>query len=401
MDYKIVNQRHEDGERLPMSVNDKGQPIIEPNIFIFTQRGLAWRTLKKKIRTINLVHKWADKNEIDLAKRISSGVLFSESEINGSLLPFLRKSHQRRKVQKLVVAAKTYNTIVMYAEEYLIWWINSILVNIAATDTRFQSIQEKKAIIAEWLEEAKLTNSSASNETSKGLTAEQVTLLLEIIDPEFQGNPWKSEEVRRRNQLIILLLILFGLRPGELQTALVEDIQFGAISGAVVVRRPHDPNDPRLNSPEVKRSGRVLPIMDFQLSKIIDNYIMEWRPTFEARNPKGSPYLVLSDEGNPISYSSIAKIFPQLKEIDSRFPKSFSAKTLRHVFSGAMERNMRESGIEENRRGEILALLRGDTNEESHKVYIREEIKEQAKLASQRHQSSIFQSVSASKDVPF
>ncbi len=384
-----------------MLVDQRGLPIIEPNVYAQTQRGLASRTIKKKISSTGLVHEWADENTIDLAERIASGHLFSESEINGSLIPFLKRSHQRRKVQKLVVAAKTFNIIATYVREYLIWRINSHLVRIPASDPRFHAIEKKRSVISQWLADAKISQSSASNEVNKGLSADQLILLLELTDPKFPGNPWKSEDIRERNRLILMLLIAFGLRPAELQTVRVEDLQFGAISAVEIIRRPHDPNDPRPNSPEVKRSGRVLPIMELQFAKQIDNYIMEWRPKFEDRNPKGSSFLVLSEEGNPISYSSIAKIFQRLKEVDCRFPKNFSAKTLRHVFSGAMERKMRESGIKDTRRREILAFLRGDTDEESHKDYIREEIREQAKQASLRHQTAIFQSVGALKDVPF
>lgn len=400
MNYRTLTLCHEDGERLPMLVDQRGLPIIEANVFALTQRGLAWRSIKKKLRSVGLVHEWANENIIDLAERIASGRLFSETEINGSLISFLKRSHQQRKVQKLIVAAKTFNVLVMHAREYLIWRINTHLVRIPATDHRFHAIETKRLVISQWLAEAKISTSTASNEVNKGLSADQLILLLELTDPKFPGNPWTSEDIRERNRLIVLLLIAFGLRPAELQTVRVEDLQFGAISAVEVIRRPHDPNDPRPNSPEVKRSGRVLPIMEFQFAKQIDNYIMEWRPKLEDRNPKGSNYLVLSKKGDPISYSSIAKIFQRLREVDGRFPKNFSAKTLRHVFSGAMERKMRESGIEDARRGEILAFLRGDTSEESHKDYIREEIKEQAKIASLGHQAAIFQSVGALMDVP-
>lgn len=384
-----------------MLVSPNGLPVIEPNVFALTQRGLAWRTIEKKLRAIAQVHQWADQNDnIDLDERISSGMLFSESEINGSLLPTLRRSRQKRKVQQLVVAAKSYNVKVMYVKEYLVWRVNSHLVKLSASDSRFQAIEKKLRVIIDWLEDAVLSTSSAGNEVSKGLTPEQLHLLLALTHPDYSGNPWKSDDIRHRNHLIIHLL-LSGLRPAELLTLRVVDILIGAISALEVKRRPHDREDPRLKSPEVKRSGRIIPIADAQFVILIDHYVMEWRPRFEERNASGSDHLILSDEGNPLSYSSIANIFSTLKQHDKRLPNNLSAKTLRHCFSGSMERNLRYSGIEEGRRKEILAYLRGDTDLESQQIYIREEIKEQARIALQRHQADVFQSASSLKDVPF
>lgn len=400
MSYRIVLQLHEDGERLPMLVCQFGLPIIEPNVFALTQRGLAWRTIEKKLRAISILFSWADKLQIDLNQRIQSGILFTESEINGSLLAALKKSYRQGKVQQLTVSAKTFNVMLMYTREYLEWCFRSQLAKIAANDLRFQIVEKKQKIVLDWLEDAYLSTSSAENEVNKGLSPELINRLLELVCPTSPDTPWKSEVIRHRNHLIILLLINFGLRPAELQTLRVEDIQFGGICSIKIKRRPHDSEDPRLNSPEVKRSGRILPMMDNQLARLMDSYIMDWRPKFDSKHAAGTDFLFLSDEGDPISYSSIVKVFATLRASDQRFPKNFSAKTLRHVFSNSMEKRMRVGGISENRRAEILAYLRGDTSEESQKIYTKEAVKEEASIALMAHQASIFQSVDAMRDVP-
>lgn len=401
MSYRIVLQRHEDGERLPMLVCQFGLPIIEPNVFALTQRGLAWRTIVKKLRAVSILISWADKHRIDLNQRIQTGILFTESEINGSLLAALKKSYRKGKVQQLTVSAKTFNVLLMYTREYLEWCFRSQLAKIAATDLRFQAVEKKQKIVLDWLEDAYLSDSSAENEVNKGLSPELTHRLLEVICPTSPDNPWKSEGIRHRNQLIILLLINFGLRPAELQTLRVEDIQFGGICSIEIKRRPHDSEDPRLNSPEVKRSGRVLPVMDNQLARLMDSYIMDLRPTFDSKHTVGTDFLFISDEGDPIAYSSITKLFAALRACDQRFPKKFSPKTLRHVFSNSMEKKMRVGGIPEKRRAEILAYLRGDTSEESQKIYTKEAVKEEALNALMAHQASIFKSIDAMKDVPF
>jgi len=57
-----------------------------------------------------------------------------------------------------------------------------------------------------------------------------------------------------------MIMLNYGLRPGELLSLRVEDIEFGAISAIRVTRRPPNPNDKRNPRPQIKRNGRVLPI---------------------------------------------------------------------------------------------------------------------------------------------
>jgi hypothetical protein len=55
-----------------------------------------------------------------------------------------------------------------------------------------------------------------------------------------------------------------------------------------------------------------------------------------------------------------------------------------------MEKNMRLAGIDEIRRREILAYLRGDASEDSQRIYIKQAIREEAGLIMAHHQNSIF-----------
>jgi integrase len=389
--YFITILKHEDGERLPLLVDEDGQPLIEPNVFTLTQRGLAWRTLRKKLQAISLFHRWATLNQIDLSERInSSGRLFSEEEINSSLLAFLRRSHRKNKVQKLAVSPQTFNVLLMHIKEYLEWRGNCILMALPSTDIKFLPLQKKLQILLNWFEVARIGKSAAVNEINQGLNQGQQELLLGLIDPGSLSNPWSSAPIRQRNHLIIQLLLNFGIRPSELLTLRVEDIQIGAISSIQIKRRPHDPEDPRLSSPEVKRSGRVMPILDSFLVRTIDDYIQEWRPQFDARHAIGTPFLFLSDDGDPLSYPSIIKIFSSLKIKEPRLGTNFSPKSLRHSFSSHLEIRMREAGIAEERRREILAYLRGDTSSASQAIYIRQAIKDEANSALKLHQASLF-----------
>lgn len=62
-------------------------------------------------------------------------------------------------------------------------------------------------------------------------------------------------------------------------------------------------------------------------------------------------------------------------------PEILTPKALRHTFSTRMERALREAGLEEDRRKQALAMLRGDSSLESQTVYIAQEIEDRARQA--------------------
>jgi site-specific recombinase XerD len=125
-----------------------------------------------------------------------------------------------------------------------------------------------------------------------------------------------------------------------------------------------------------------LPIDNPAFSRRLDEYILHWREVLEAKSKESSEYLIISDEGDPLSYSRVAQLFNNLKK---RFPDSLpphlSAKSLRHTFSCRMEVILRQNGMDEERRRQALAWLRGDSSLDSQNVYIAQEIEEQARVA--------------------
>lgn len=106
-----------------------------------------------------------------------------------------------------------------------------------------------------------------------------------------------------------MFFLYYGLRPGELLSLRVEDVEIGAISSIRVHRRPPDPKDTRKPRPQIKRNGRVLPIEDSNFAKFLDAYIMQDLEILEERSGSESDYLILSDEGRPLSQSSITQFF--------------------------------------------------------------------------------------------
>ncbi|EEY9339952.1 integrase, partial [Escherichia coli] len=63
--------------------------------------------------------------------------------------------------------------------------------------------------------------------------------------------------------------------------------------------------------------------------------------------------------------------------------------SLRHTFSSRMEQVLRAAGMEEDRRKQALAMLRGDSSLESQSVYIAQEVEEQARRALSDYQKKL------------
>jgi integrase len=111
-------------------------------------------------------------------------------------------------------------------------------------------------------------------------------------------------ETRLRNWLMFCLGEQCGLRIGEILKLTVEDIVSLRPGGALTVhvrRRPDDPHDTRVHPPSVKTLERVL-----ELSPEIrwgSRLYLTHRPPL-GRVAGKSPYLFVTAEGDPLSYSS-------------------------------------------------------------------------------------------------
>ena len=172
------------------------------------------------------------------------------------------------------------------------------------------------------------------------------------------------------------------MRPGELLSLKVEDIQIGAISSVEVRRRPPDLNDNRSPRPKVKRNGRLIPIVDQSVAKDIDQYITVWRDELESSSESESEYLIVSDEGKPVSQSSVNKLFTNISDkYPDEFPSTFSPKTLRHTFTSQLETCLANAGVEEDRRVSTIARVRGDSSLSSQTTYTEKVIDETARIA--------------------
>lgn len=383
---RVVVITHLTGEQIPLILDSVDLPLIEPNEYLLSNRSKSISTLVRNARELVVFYEWLDKQNINLKSKLLAKVSFSSAQIKSSLIDHLRVNREDGNA----VAPSTFNLRLMTVRKYLNWYMSTLLAKLPYSSATYRGLSDRKIILDEWLSSSFISNPPSKRYLNKGLTDSEVEFLMKVLDPSFKNSFGSNEAIKNRNFVIVGLMLYCGLRPGELLSLRVEDITFGAISSVEVVRRKLDISDTRKPRPSVKRNGRLLPLNNSELIHRLNEYIVNWREVLEEKSDIESDYLILSDEGTPLSQASITQLFHLLrgKYIDD-LPENLSAKSLRHTFSSRMERELRTSGMSENKRKQALAFLRGDSSLESQNVYIAQEVDENASRAMSNYQRNL------------
>jgi integrase len=242
---------------------------------------------------------WSKKPKVELARTDTSN---KESNIRPINLKKIELARYTVVIdQDLVEANTTYNRLTVISQ-YINWLANTIS---PSSDSEIRKMRNR--IIKH--RPVKISSSS-NNETFKSLDSEQKTRLLEMIELNSVDNPWRNEDVRYRNRLIIHLLMYVGCRKGELLSIKATDLDPG--KRTICIRRDADnPDDPRTNPALVKTLSRDVQISD-DLYLMVEEYIINHRSRIKGVNK--CPYLLVSHQKGaskamPLSHSAIDKIF--------------------------------------------------------------------------------------------
>lgn len=156
------------------------------------------------------------------------------------------------------------------------------------------------------------------NDHYRTLTKDQLTLLLDAVRPDSHHNPWKRNDIRYRNQLLIHLLFSTGMRRGEIIRIKISDLGQSATTGRyyLIVRVGEDFEDKRINKPSAKTSGRRIPLHQ-TLYHMIEEYIIFQRS--KVYYAEKTPYLliphypgIIKQRCSGLSLVSVNKICHQL-----------------------------------------------------------------------------------------
>ncbi|MDC8829707.1 tyrosine-type recombinase/integrase [Alteromonas gilva] len=313
---KIKRVRMNDGESYCILLNEDNFPLPYQNLFLTQQRrnaGASSSSCYIALEHLRFLEEVCDMMSIDLVQRCLKGDFLSEEELEtislwaGRTVEALRnhikalkkktvktKRPENKKLESArativtkhddsVLPSTQYNRMTTFAE--YIGWLERKL-NRAASSNSEELLKRKRP--------PKLSMPDEFNPSRfKSLSKHQMARVLDVVRPDSPDNPWNNVGLCYRNQLIVNLLEATGIRRGELLRLRISDIKRHASKGhgAIVVRKKTDSDDDRIDRPEAKTLGRVVPL-DKRLLNLIDDYVVKYRAN--VRGAEKIDYLLVT-----------------------------------------------------------------------------------------------------------
>jgi integrase len=210
-----------------------------------------------------------------------------------------------------------------------------------------------------------------------------------LADSLFPSTTWEIETCLR-NWLMVCIAEYCGLRIGEILKLTIEDIASLTPGGALVVhvrRRPDDPRDTRTHPPAVKTLERVLAV-PLQLRWGFKCYLTS--KSRLARSAGKTPYLFVTEAGDPLSYSSAHRALEVLgKHVGLT---SLTWHTLRHTWAELLAKELfAVNGIEEHAIEKLRYLGGWSDRSQVPFQYIRNAIRDSANQFLRKRNEQMYQ----------
>lgn len=335
------------GESYSILLGEDGMPLPYHNLFVtlhYRNQSKANATCKSVFEHLRFLEEICQFEKIDLIERCKTGDFLTNREFenikkhssltvesfremvtrhkSSNVLNIRRKNLETARAKILVNTEgdisphTTYNRLTVFAQ--FIGWLEEELFPSKDSTAEF----ELKKIRGD-----KFGTSDEALDWGdwKSLEPVQEIRVLDVVRPDSLENPWKSESVRYRNQLIVNMFFSLGCRRGELLKIRVKtdkhqsDIKQRSKDGRyfVMIRSQTDYSDKRKHRPEGKTKGRFVP-MDKRLKEMYDNYLIHYRPN--ASGSEHIEYLFVTHNHKTqtnvaLSMAQVNKIFREISEV--------------------------------------------------------------------------------------
>jgi integrase len=363
-----------------------GVPLLQPTLYALTElraRNRSSSTIQQALRAVMVLYLVLERLGIDLQTRLAARKVLEAGEIeevgrccrlpmdallqpasppSASVVPkvlSLEKLRIREKpVEVAEIDAATAAIRIYYIRGYLKWCIDNELLRMSRDrDGAHHELKEVGDIVLRALEmRAPAVRTRDLDELRQGLSEEALDRLHEVLQPEHAKRVWKDEHASERNALIIRWLLDLGLRRGELLGIRIEDINFQKYE-VHIKRRADDPDDPRVDQPNAKTAGRLVP-MSTELSALTHRYIMGSRRALPGSR-RHSFLLVASDTGAPMGLGTLNKIFVVLRRKCPDLPSDLTTHIFRHTWNDKFSEIMDAKNVSEETEKKMRSRLMG------------------------------------------
>lgn len=356
MEYRIEMLVFENGERYPILMGDDDMPHFYVTLWVTDQLRVkkAVNTILNCLGAINWFLQWEKMEARDLYSEFKSGKFLDEKDINNikshlaidvaHLKGISKKKNTRNKIININDAPQLIKVTPSVGRNHHYNRMTSVaryLEFLANAAVNHQNNAQFTKAIAQMVKTFNAARPKGKGKNvldkhdSKKIPDGLINEFMDVANYSHPLNPFKHEVIKKRNQLMFILLKELGIRRGELLSLTISDGNVYLVGDAphIWVRRKHDDkDDPRKSQPVAKTKERMLRISK-KTALLVDEYICLYR----SRTPNANkhPYLFVTHhqcetQGQPLSISTFDTIIiPAMKAVDERF-SAIHAHYFRH-----------------------------------------------------------------------
>lgn len=351
---RFVAQRitFRNGERHSLLQRVNGLPVQEVTLFLgrYRNKGRAANTIHFVCCCLALLYRELDAAGVDLLERLLSGRFLTAPELDRLVFAARYRSEDlenessdgksnvidirrisirksQKQVERQPVDAQTCASRLRYMADYLSFISGYVAASLPRGDRRDLEADTTRAItmfrthIPEVSRRAKLG-------ARVGLSIEEQNRVLAVVHPDSPDNPWVRGFVRRRNWLIVVLLLASGMRRGELLGLQIGDIHTNQPK-LNILRRADAGEDRRLRQPNTKTYDRTVELSPSVMRALLA-YLKERRGIKAARS---IPQIIVSEDGNALSMQAVDKLFKELRAAIPELPMPLTSHVMRHTWN--------------------------------------------------------------------
>lgn len=366
--YIAKRVRFRNGERLSVLAVAYGLPVHEVTLYLdsFRKKGRAANTIHFVCCTLALLYRELDRAQINLLERLEAGCFLSAPELDrlaslvqlrmadtddelsrkkkSNLISMTRISLRLKadELQRAPVDIGTQATRLRYIADFLAFATRYVAPTLPL-EIRVRLEKESTNALAAFRAHIPAVPKRAKLDARVGLSLEEQDRLVSVVHPDSPNNPWSRGFVRKRNWLIVVLLLATGMRRGELLGLQIGDIN-PREPKIRIIRRADILEDARRVQPNTKTHDREIELTP-SITKAIWTHINAERRSIRAA--RKIPQIFLSDEGEALSAASIDKMFVQLRNACPGLSVSLTSHVMRHTWNERFSEQADALGLSE------------------------------------------------------
>jgi len=382
-DLTLVHLTLSSGERLPCLAYETTWLPVK----LATRWAVSYRrqrvqasTLANDLFILGKLYTWAWQiGGYDLDEYLLQGKLPDARQFE-SLVAYLREQGQP-KGEAAIISPNTVNKYLGTIENFLVWSLDYARPPLSLEQRQGQAW--RLAVTCR-----SLRYRGRPSWRKQPLSEAEVVAIRAAISPRqvdagrchFPENGFRPTNALR-NWLMVEIALQLGLRLGELLKLRLDSLPRGQQKALLVRRHPDDIYDTRRHEPAVKTAERGLPVSEPLLAMI--RHYVTGGPPYGRINGK-SPYLFVTDEGQPLSIGRAQDI---IQVIGSRSGiEQLSWHRLRHTWAEQLAAYLLETP---NGRDQLM-YLGGWANPQSPQRYIQDAVAEQAQATLRAWQEALY-----------